>query len=304
MDIEVAAVRSFNRFYTRVIGVLQEGLLRTPYTLTEARVIFELAQRDEVEVVALRGALDLDAGYLSRMLASFESAGLVERSRSARDGRRQLVSLTNAGRAAGRDLDRRSADEVAALLTGIGPAGRARLLGAMAAIRSVLERTEPDKPLVVLRPPLPGDLGWIVRRHGELYAQEHGWDATFEAMVAGIVADFGAGHDPAREALWIAEADGEPVGCVMCVARDASTAQLRVLLVDPSARGLGLGSRLVDECLRFARRAGYARMVLSTYSAMESARRIYAARGFAVGSATPVRAYGHDLVDELWSLDL
>jgi DNA-binding MarR family transcriptional regulator/GNAT superfamily N-acetyltransferase len=304
-DPQVDAVRSFNRFYTRVIGVLQDGLLHTPYTLTEARVIFELAQRDRAEVAALRRDLGLDAGYLSRMLAQFETAGLVSRERSATDGRRQLVALTDAGREVWRDLDRRSADEVDALLRRLGDGERQRLLGAMGSIARLLSETGSRRaPLVALRPPLPGDLGWIVQRHGELYGQAHGWDATFEAIVAAVVADFGTGHDPAREAAWIADVDGCPVGSVLCVRRDDETAQLRVLLVEPATRGMGLGTRLVDECLRFARRAGYRRIVLATYSAMLEARRIYERSGFTVTSATPVHHFGHDLVEEEWSLDL
>jgi DNA-binding MarR family transcriptional regulator/GNAT superfamily N-acetyltransferase len=304
-DPQVDAVRSFNRFYTRVIGVLQDGLLRTPYTLTEARVIFELAQRDRAEVAALRRDLGLDAGYLSRMLAQFETAGLIIRERSATDGRRQLVALTDAGREVWRDLDRRSADEIAALLRRLGDAERQRLLGAMDSIARLLSAPESQRaPLVALRPPLSGELGWIVQRHGELYEQAHGWDATFEAMVAAVVADFGAGHDPAREAGWIADVDGCPVGSVLCVRRDDETAQLRVLLVDPATRGMGLGTRLVDECLRFARRAGYRRIVLATYSAMVEARRIYERAGFTVTSATPVHHFGQDLVEEEWSRDL
>lgn len=304
-DPQVDAVRSFNRFYTRVIGVLQDGLLHTPYTLTEARVIFELAQRDRAEVAALRRDLGLDAGYLSRILAQFENAGLIIRERSATDARRQLVALTDAGREVWRDLDRRSADEVAMLLRRLGDAERQRLLGAMDSIARLLSAPESQRaPLVALRPPLPGELGWMVQRHGELYEQAHGWDATFEAMVAAVVADFGAGHDPAREAAWIADVDGCPVGSVLCVRRDDETAQLRVLFVEPATRGMGLGTRLVDECLRFARRAGYRRIVLATYSAMVEARRIYDRAGFTVTSATPVHHFGQDLVEEEWSREL
>jgi DNA-binding MarR family transcriptional regulator/GNAT superfamily N-acetyltransferase len=300
---EVAQVRAFNRFYTRVIGVLGEGLLHTPYSLTEARVIFEIAQSDPAEVVDLRRALDLDAGYLSRLLGQLEAAGLLARTRSAADGRRQVVTLTDAGREAARDLDKRSADDVGALLDRLEPAQRRRLLGAMGAIEEILEDRASDG-IVLLRPPLPGDLGWLVQRHGALYARAHGWDATFESMVARIVADFAAGHDPAREAAWIADIDGEPVGSVLCVRHDDDTAKLRVLLVEPAARGRGLGTRLVDECLRFARRAGYRRMVLSTYDAMVEARRIYARTGFAITSAEPVVAFGRELVDEVWTRDL
>ncbi|MEV4533501.1 helix-turn-helix domain-containing GNAT family N-acetyltransferase [Asanoa sp. NPDC049518] len=304
MTVEpVARIRAFNRFYTRVIGVLGESLLDTPYSLSEARVLFELAQAERVEVVDLRSALGLDAGYLSRVLTRFEADGLAERSRSAADGRRQVVALTSAGRAAARDLDARSRADVGTLLEPLAEGQRRRLLGAMDAIQDVLRPTDPVG-LVVLRPPVAGDLGWIVRRHGELYAHAHGWDARFEAYVARIVGDYGAGADPTREALWIAEADGEPIGSIMCVADDEHTARLRILLVEPAARGLGLGRRLVDECLRFARRAGYRRMVLSTYDAMAEARRIYQRAGFHLDRAEPVHEFGADLVDETWSLDL
>ena len=300
---EVATVRAFNRFYTRVIGVLGEGLLHTPYSLTEARLIFEIAQSDPAEVVDLRRALDLDGGYLSRLLGQLESAGLLDRTRSAADGRRQVVALTAAGHEVARDLDKRSADEVGALLDRLEPARRRRLLGAMGAVEETLSDGA-ETGIVLLRPPLPGDLGWIVQRHGALYARVHGWDARFESMVARIVADFAAGHDPAREAAWIADIDGEPVGSVLCVRHDDDTAQLRVLLVEPTARGRGLGTRLVEECLRFARRAGYRRMTLATYDAMVEARRIYARTGFAVISAEPVVAFGRDLVEEVWAREL
>ncbi len=302
MSVEpVARVRAFNRFYTRVIGVLGESLLDTPYSLSEARVLFELAQTDRAEVVDLRRTLGLDPGYLSRVLTRFETEGLAERSRSAADGRRQVVVLTAAGRAAAGDLEERSRADIGTLLEPLAEGQRRRLLGAMAAIEQVLGAAE-SVGLVVLRPPVAGDLGWIVRRHGELYAQAHGWDATFEAYVARIVGEFGS--DPAREALWIAEADGVPVGSVMCAADDDDTARLRVLLVEPAVRGLGLGRRLVDECLRFARGAGYRRVVLSTYDAMAEARRIYQRAGFQLDHARPVHEFGADLVDEAWSLDL
>jgi DNA-binding MarR family transcriptional regulator/GNAT superfamily N-acetyltransferase len=301
MTVEpVARVRAFNRFYTRVIGVLGEGLLDTTLSLSEARVLFELAQADAVEVVDLRRGLGLDAGYLSRVLTRFETDGLLARSRSAADGRRQIVALTDAGRVAARDIDERSRAEVGTLLHPLEEGQRRRLLGAMDTIQDVLGPA-PRPSLVVLRPPVPGDLGWIVRRHGELYATAHGWDAGFEAYVARILGAFGAGP---REALWIAEVDGAPVGSIMCARDDDETARLRILLVEPAARGIGLGRRLVDECLRFARQAGYRRIVLSTYDAMAEARRIYERVGFRLASAHPVHEFGADLVDEVWSMGL
>ena len=302
-DDSVGAVREFNRFYTGVIGVLDEGLLRTSYTLTEARVIFELAQREPAEAGELRRALDLDAGYLSRILTRFSTDGLVGRARSATDGRRQVIALTDAGRQVWRDLDQRSATEVSALLAKLGEGERHRLLGAMATIQHLLGGPV-RRDLVVLRPPMPGDLGWIVYRHGALYAREYGWDETFEGLVAGIVADYAADHDPRREAAWIAEVDGEPVGCVMCVRHDDEVAKLRVLLVEPAARGMGIGGRLVEECLRFARRAGYRRITLWTYDALADARRIYQRAGFALDEEHKTRAHGRDLVEQIWSRDL
>jgi DNA-binding MarR family transcriptional regulator/predicted GNAT family acetyltransferase len=277
MPDPVTAVRDFNRFYTRVIGVLTDGLLHTPYSLTEARVIFELAQRDRTEVTALRRDLGLDAGYLSRMLGRFEADGLVTRDTSADDARRRVVRLTGAGRDAYADLDRRSAAEIADLLRPIPGADRDRLLAAMGTVRTVLSGARPE---VTLREPGPGDLGWVVARHGALYAAEYGWGAGFEALVARIVADFVDHRDPARERGWIAVSGGVPVGSVFCVKSDGTTAKLRLLLVEPSARGAGLGHRLVDECVAYARAAGYTAMTLWTNEVLTAARRIYAAAGF------------------------
>src|SRR2546421_5993344 len=302
MPSPVAEVREFNRFYTATIGVLRDGLLRTPYSLTEARVIFELAQRDETEVLALRRALDLDAGYLSRILARFAADGLVDRVRSTTDGRRQVIRLTPSGRDAYTLLDERSRAEIQAMLDGLPPTDQRRLVQAMSTIRGLLSRT--GAPEVVLREPRPGDLGWVVARHGELYAAEYGWDAEFEALVAGIVADFTRGHDPARERVWLAEVGGERVGCVFCVRDDESTARLRVLLVEPDARGMGVGGRLVTECVEFARSAGDRRMGLLTYDALAAARRIYQRAGFELVGAEPVRRYGHDPIEQEWALDL
>ncbi|MFC0526520.1 bifunctional helix-turn-helix transcriptional regulator/GNAT family N-acetyltransferase [Phytohabitans kaempferiae] len=304
MNDRVAEMRAFNRFYTGVIGVLQEGMLSTPYTLTEARVLFELAHSVvAAEVVDLRRTLSLDAGYLSRILARLEGDGLVRRSRSTADARRQVIELTAAGRELQGDLEQRTNTQIAELIGDLGEADQRRLLGAMGAIRELLGGHRPGGA-VVLRPPAPGDLGWIVQRHGAIYAREFGWDETFEGLVAGVVAGFAAGHDPRREATWIAEVDGAPVGCVMCVRRDDTTAQLRLLLVESDARGLGVGSRLVEECLRFATRAGYERIMLWTYDATVDAHRIYQRVGFTLDEEKKVRAYGQDLVEEIWSRDL
>ena len=299
----VDAVRAFNRFYTRVIGVLDEGLLQTDYSLTEARVLYELAQGDSLDVGALREAVAIDAGYLSRILARFEKYGLVRRGPSETDARRRVVRLTAHGRSVSGTLDRRSAREIGALLSTLGDAEQARLLGAMGTIRTAL-REDPSRRAVTVREPGPGDLGWIVERHGALYQQEYGWDARFETLVARIVADFAEHRDPRRDRAWIAEVDGEPAGCVLCVHRDDEVARLRLLLVEPSARGLGIGTGLVDEVLRFARDAGYARVTLWTQDALRDARRIYQRAGFELVDAQPHADFGPEVVGETWTLGL
>jgi DNA-binding MarR family transcriptional regulator/GNAT superfamily N-acetyltransferase len=299
----VDAVRAFNRFYTRVIGVLDEGLLRTDYSLTEARVLYELAQADSLDVGALREAVAIDAGYLSRILARFEEKGLVRRGPSEDDARRRVVRLTTRGRSVSGTLDRRSAEEIGALLSTLGDAEQRRLLGAMGTIRAAL-REDPSRRSVALTEPGPGDLGWIVERHGTVYRQEYGWDARFEALVARIVADFAEHPDPRRDRAWIAEVDGEPAGCVLCVHRDDEVAQLRLLLVEPSARGLGVGTRLVEEVVRFARDAGYARVTLWTQDALRDARRIYERAGFELVDAQPHADFGPEMVAQTWTLAL
>ena len=303
LEGRVAKVRSFNRFYTAIIGVLDEGLLDSPYTLTEARVIFELAQRDSSEVVALRRELGLDAGYLSRILARFEADGLITRSRAVEDARRQLVRLTDSGRHAFAALDASSAGQIHGLLGRLADAEQRELLAAMETIRRLVAKA-PGTEQPVLRAFQPGDLGWVVQRHGALYAAEYGWDETFEALVARIVADYVDHRQADRECAWIAEVDGEPAGCVFCVRKDEITAQLRLLLVEPAARGLGIGTRLVDECVRFARAAGYRRLVLWTNSVLADARRIYERAGFQLVESEPHHSFGRDLVGQYWSLEL
>jgi DNA-binding MarR family transcriptional regulator/GNAT superfamily N-acetyltransferase len=302
-DGQVAAVREFNRFYTNVIGLLREGLVDTPYSLTEARILFELARDGETETSRLRGWLDIDAGYLSRLLARFEADGLVRRTRSPADGRRQVTGLTAAGRAVFANLDARSGDQIRELLAALTPAGRQHLTGAMASIREIIGPASPPAAFV-LRPPAPGDLGWVVQRHGALYAAEYGWDASFEALVARIVADYAERGDRGRESAWIAELGGEPAGCVFCMRKDGPTAQLRLLLVEPRARGLGMGGRLVAECVCFARRAGYREMVLWTNDVLHAARRIYQRAGFQLAGSEPHHSFGHDLVGQDWRLPL
>jgi DNA-binding MarR family transcriptional regulator/GNAT superfamily N-acetyltransferase len=300
---DVAAIRAFNRFYTARIGALRDGLLATAHPLPEARVLFELGQRDATDVGDLRRALDLDAGYLSRLLARLEEQRLVARERSPDDARRQRVALTQGGRAAYRTLDERSSAEIASLLDGLGDEDRRRLRRAMDTVREILDGT-PRPAAFALRAPGPGDFGWVVQRHGVLYAEEYGWDESMEALVARVVADYAHEHDPERERAWIAEVAGRPAGSIFCVRRDERTAQLRLLLVDPEARGSGIGAALVDECVRFARAAGYARIVLWTNDVLAGARRIYERAGFTLVSAKPHRSFGHDLVGEDWALEL
>jgi DNA-binding MarR family transcriptional regulator/GNAT superfamily N-acetyltransferase len=305
---QVAQVRAFNRFYTNVIGVLHDMYLDMPYTLTESRVLFEIASDDAAEVSQLRQALDIDAGYLSRVLSRFEAEGLVARARSAADARRQQIRVTDTGRAAVAELDARAAAQIGALLGGIdsGP-----LLDAMRVITQTIG--QPDSAAadggnaaartVQLRPLRPGDLGWILQRHATLYAAEFGWDASFEAFCARIVGDYPAlrAAHPGHAEGWIAEVDGRPAGSACCVPDSETTARLRLLIVEPWARGLGLGARLVGQCLDFARRAGYADIVLWTYSELGAARRIYQAAGFTLDSEEPEDAFGRRLTGQSWS---
>ncbi|MEU3165124.1 bifunctional helix-turn-helix transcriptional regulator/GNAT family N-acetyltransferase [Streptosporangium sp. NPDC006930] len=309
MERHVADVRAFNRFYTGHIGLLHQGILDSSYSLTEVRVLFELDRAGRMEASELRRLLDLDAGYLSRMLGRFEGEGLVVRERSAVDARRQVVELTGEGRARFAGFDERAAAEVHELLAGLTEEDRGRLVASMTTIEEILGRApKPDRPYVI-RPPRPGDLGWVVYRHGTLYSQEQGWGMDFEALVARVVADYVNDHDPRREAGWIAEVDGERAGCVFCVRRDDETAQLRMLLVEPSARGMGIGTHLVDECMRFARAAGYRRMMLWTRDVLLGARRIYRAAGFELVEKERSQGDqdgkdGKNFVEEIWARDL
>ncbi|MEO3871502.1 helix-turn-helix domain-containing GNAT family N-acetyltransferase [Nonomuraea sp. B12E4] len=280
--------------------MLQAGMLDSPYSLTEVRVLFELARAEQMETGELRSLLDLDAGYLSRILTRLDGDGLIVRERSASDARRQLVRLTPAGSGTFAALDRRSAEEIERLLATLTGEDQARLVESMATVRRLLGAAEPGREPFVIRPPRTGDLGWVVYRHGVLYAEEYGWGTEFEQLVARITADF----DPARDAGWIAEVGGERAGCVFCVRQDDQTAKLRLLLVEPSARGLGLGRRLVEECLRHARAEGYKRITLWTRGCLTSALRIYQATGFELESEQPGRENGLEVTDQVWSLDL
>src|SRR6201987_2469227 len=298
----VAAGRGFNRFYTNVIGLLRGKYLDTPYSLTEARLLFELAQRDTSEVTDLRRTVDIDPGYLSRILARFESDGGIWRERSAADGRRQGIQLTGSGREVGAGLDAqaaaapaaRSAEQVRDLLASLADDDRRRLLDAMRVVTETLSGSPPPRGYL-LREPRPGDMGWVVHRNGVLYAEEFGWDASYEALVARIVADYVEKRDPEAEAAWIAEVDGVPAGCVFCVREDPATARLPLRLVEPWARGLGIGGRLVDEVLRFARRADYSRITLWTNDVLADARRIYQRAGFTLDDESRHHSFGKDL---------
>jgi DNA-binding MarR family transcriptional regulator/GNAT superfamily N-acetyltransferase len=296
---QVASVRAFNRFYTNVIGLVHGMYLDMPYSLTEARLLFELSRRDVTAVADLRRVLDIDAGYLSRVLARFEADALIVRRRSSADARRQDISLTSGGKAAAAELDARAGTQIADLLAGVD---RRRLLDAMREITDLLGR--PRARAVVLRPLGTGDLGWVLQRHGVVYAEEFGWDSDFETWVAGIVADYLRAKAPGRQRGWIAEVDGVPAGSAFCVPEDATTARLRMLLVERWARGLGIGARCVDEVLRFARQAGYQRIILSTYDVLVSAGHIYRAAGFTLVSQEPERAFGHDLNAQVFARDL
>jgi DNA-binding MarR family transcriptional regulator/GNAT superfamily N-acetyltransferase len=304
LEQRVATVRRFNRFYNRQIGVLHEGLLGSPFSLTEGRVLYELAHRDSPTATQLARDLDLDPGYLSRILRDFEQRGLLARTPSEVDGRQSLLSLTPRGREAFAPLNVRSREEIGTMLGPLSSTDQARLIEAMQTIETLLgTRPKPLAPYI-LRPPRPGDMGWVVHRHGLLYAQEYGWDETFEALVAGIVAGFVRDHDPKRERCWIAERDGQNVGSVFLVKQSESVAQLRLLIVEPGARGHGIGGRLTSECVRFARSLGYRKITLWTNNVLVAARRIYEQAGFRLVREEPHRSFGHDLIGETWELDL
>jgi DNA-binding MarR family transcriptional regulator/ribosomal protein S18 acetylase RimI-like enzyme len=292
---DIEAVREFNRFYTSRIGLTRNGLYKTGHPLAEARVLYELGANDSTESSELRTALRIDAGQLSRLLKKMESDGLVARGTSPLDARRQQVRLTEAGKAAFATVSKRSAEEIAAVLDDAGP-------GVVEAMRRLRRTLEPAA--LRIRGPEPGDFGWLVERHGVLYAEEYGWDVTFEGLVAEIAGAFARAHDPGCERAWIAELDGRRAGCILCVREDDATAKLRVLLVEPWARGHGIGSRLVAECLAFARSAGYRRVVLWTNDVLADARRIYERAGFTLVAEGSHRAFGHDLVEQTWSLEL
>ena len=303
-DRLVDAMRRFNRFYTKQIGVLHEGLLGSQFSLTEVRVLYELAHRKKPTATLLAKELDLDPGYLSRILRRFETRRLVGRCNSTTDGRQSLLSLTPRGRKVFAPLNARSHREVAAMLRTLSATEQRHLLSAMETIERLLgDRPTPQVPYL-LRPHQPGDMGWVIHRHGVLYAQEYGWDERFEALVAEIAARFIQHLDPKCERCWIAERAGEIVGSVFLVKKSKTVAQLRLLLVEPAARGLGIGGRLVDECIRFSRQARYRKIVLWTNSVLYAARHIYEETGFRLVHQESHHSFGHDLIGETWELKL
>ena len=304
LEARIDAVRRFNRFFTRRIGVLREGLLHTPYSLTEARILFEISRRAEVAASDLSRELGLDPGYLSRILARLEQKGLIDKVRSETDARRRLLLLTPQGQDAFSLLDSRSREEVAEMLCELSEGDQRRLLEAMQTIEGVLDKGFKFSEPFFLRQHRPGDMGWVVHRHGVLYAWEYGWDERFEALVAQIVADFVNNYDAARERCWIAEMSGEIVGCVFLVRASDTVAKLRLLLVEPEARDLGLGTRLVEECSRFARQSGYTTLTLWTNSVLDAARHIYEEHGFKLVEEEEHHSFGHDLVGQNWELAL
>jgi len=306
LDRRVEAVRRFNRFYTRRIGVLDEVLLKSPFPVTEARVIYELAHHESATATELSNQLGLDPGYLSRILRGFQKRGLVHKKTSEADARQNDLSLSDTGQLEFAKLNAASRSEIGAMLTALSEIEQSQLVEAMHVVEKLLGARLEKRVPYLLRPHQPGDMGWVVYRHGVIYSQEYGWDEQFEALVADIVANFVRHFDPKRERCWIAEKDGENVGSVFLVRhpeRDG-VAKLRLMLVEPKARGMGIGARLVQECVRFARRVGYHTVTLWTNSVLLAARHIYAKEGFALVQSEQHHSFGHDLVGETWELDL
>jgi DNA-binding MarR family transcriptional regulator/N-acetylglutamate synthase-like GNAT family acetyltransferase len=300
----VESVRRFNRFYTKQIGLLSEHILKSQFSLAEARVIYELAQREKATATEMGAELGLDAGYLSRLLAAFKKRGLISKKPSETDGRQSVIWLTDKGRKAFTELDAHSHGEVESLLGRLPQADQNRLIDAMRVIEEVLGARPEQKVPYVIRPHRPGDIGWVTHRHGVIYNEEYGWDEEFEALVAEIAAKFIRNYDPKRERCWIAERGGEIAGCIFLVKKTNTVAQLRLLLVEPSARGMGIGKRLVNECVRFARQTGYKKIALWTNSALHAARHIYEEAGFRLVKEEPHHSFGHDLVGQNWELKL
>jgi DNA-binding MarR family transcriptional regulator/GNAT superfamily N-acetyltransferase len=303
-ESQIAAIRHFNRLYTRMIGVLDQHLLESPYSLTEARVLFELAHSDNPSAGEIGGSLGLDAGYLSRIVQKFVERGLITRTPSPADRRQFGLTLTAEGHAAFAKLNESSQRDVAKLLARLSKYNQERLVDAMKTIEHVLHGDEAENRRIILRPHRPGDIGWMVQQNGVLYASEYGWDITYEALVAEIAAQFLKAFDPRRERCWIAERGGERLGSVFLVRQSDEVAKLRLLLVHPSGRGIGLGRTLVDECIAFARTCGYRKITLWTQSILLAARHIYKSAGFVQVASEPHRSFGHDLIGETWELEL
>ena len=301
---DVLAVRAFNRFYTRKLGVLDQQLLESPFSLSEARVLYELAHREGPSAKEIGAELGLDAGYLSRIVQSFDEAGLISREPLPTDRRQYRLALTAKGRQAYAKLERSTNDHIAALLEKLPPGGRARLTRSMADIERLLGDGGAAARPATLREPRPGDMGWVVQSHGALYAREYGFDSSFEALVAEIAAKFLASFDASRERCWIAEIDGMQVGSIFLVRHSDDVAKLRLLLIDPAGRGQRLGHRMVGECVAFARACGYRRITLWTQSVLLAARSIYEKAGFRLVATEPHRSFGQDLVGETWELEL
>jgi DNA-binding MarR family transcriptional regulator/GNAT superfamily N-acetyltransferase len=303
----VAAVRRFNRFYTRQIGVLREGIYDSAFSLTEGRVLYELAQCDKPTAAEIGAVLGLDAGYLSRILSGFQKRRLIEKKPSAADARHTLLGLTRRGREEFERLEERTVEQVRAALKPLAPTDQNRLIAAMETIEKLLgapaDASRPQAPYL-LRPHQSGDMGWVVHRQGVLYAQEYGYDESFEALVAEIVAKFIQHYDRKRERCWIAERDEAVVGSIFLVAGSKKVAKLRLLYVEPSARGLGIGGRLISECVRFARQAGYRKIILWTQNELDAARHLYEKAGFRVTGKEPHHSFSKDLVAETWEMDL
>ena len=303
-DDQVAAVRAFNRFYTRKLGVLDQQLLKNPFSLSEARVLYEIANRQDPAAKEIGIELGLDPGYLSRIIQNFDDRGLITRKPLASDRRQHQLSLTAKGRQAFDKLNRSSHDDVAALLAALPDGGRERLIGAMTAIERLLGASGASPEPAILRGHRAGDMGWVVQSHGALYASEYGWDSSFEVLVAEIAAKFLASFDASRERCWIAEIDGAQVGSVFLVRHTDDVAKLRLLLVDPAGRGQGLGQRLVTECIAFARTCGYRKIKLWTQSILVAARKIYQDSGFVKVASEPHRSFGQNLLGETWEREL
>jgi DNA-binding MarR family transcriptional regulator/GNAT superfamily N-acetyltransferase len=303
-DQQIAAVRDFNRFYTRRLGVLEQQFLDSPYSLTEARVLYELAHREAPSAKEISTALDIDAGYLSRIVQTFSDKGLVTRRPLPTDRRQYQLGLTAKGRLASGRLDRSSHADIGAMLGQLAPNDVNQVTQAMTTIERLLDAPTRARPKATLRAPIPGDIGWVVQSHGALYAAEYGFDASFEALVAEIAGKFLASFDASRERCWIADIDGQPVGSVFLVRQSDDIAKVRLLLVDPAGRGQQLGRRLVGECIGFARQCGYSKITLWTQSILIAARKIYQEAGFVLVSTEPHRSFGQNLTGETWELKL